>query len=147
MNFSTSKYMGLIFILSIILVFNYFFFTAIKERTDYLYKNHVIPFISVETQKEVKSIMEKPVYSRNDLDNLANISFNAYKENLKARTLLSDKIKNLSLINLKMVIYDSNNFYFGINYLFNICAIISFAFIFMYKEQINGVRHEPTLHS
>jgi hypothetical protein len=147
MNFSTSKYMGLILILSINLFFNYFFFTFIKERTDSLYTKHVIPFISVEAQNDVKQILKKPAYSRNDLDNLANISFNSYKENLRGRIFLSDTIKNISLINLKTVIYDNNSFYFGLKYIFNIVAIMSFAFIFIYKDKINGVRYEPTLHS
>lgn len=147
MNFSTSKYMGLILILAIILCFNFIFFGFVKERTDRLYYNHIIPFISVESKKELEPILKKDFYTRNDLDNLANIAFNAYKEDLRKRTLLSDKIKNLSLMNLKLVIYDNNNFYFGLNYLFNICAISFFAFIFIYKDQITGVRYEPTLYS
>lgn len=147
MNFSTQKYIGLILILIMIIGFNSLFFTALKKRTDFIYNSYIIPHISEKAKEELIPIMAKKLYSRTDLDKLANLTFVSYKESLINRDLLSDKIKNLSLINIKMVTYDINNFYFGINYIFNLISITTFLFLFIFKEQKTGVRHEPTLYT
>ncbi len=147
MNFSTPKYLILIVILSSILLFNFLFFTDIKKRTDVIYNNYILTHIDEKAKAEISLIMQKKLYTKNDLDYMANIAFKAYKESLKKRDLLASQVKNISLINIKMVIYDNNNYYFGLNYFFNLTAIICFIFIFIFKEQSYEVRYEPTLHS
>lgn len=147
MLFSNSKFLGLIFILSITIIFNYLFFQFLKEKTDFIYNSYIIQNLDKDTKENLSKIMKKSSYSKNDLELMANISFKSYKETIKKREFLGDNLKNIILLNIKTVIYDNNNFYFGINYIFNLSAFTAFFFILIFNDKYLGVRHAKTSYS
>lgn len=147
MLFSNSKFLGLIFILSITIIFNYLFFQFLKEKTDFIYNSYIIQNLDKDTKEDLSKIMKKSSYSKNDLELMANISFKSYKETIKKREFLGDNLKNIILLNIKTVIYDNNNFYFGINYIFNLSAFTAFFFILIFNDKYLGVRHAKTSYS
>lgn len=147
MLFSNSKFLGLIFILSITIIFNYAFFQFLKEKTDFIYNNYIIQNLDKTAKEDLSKIMKKSSYSKNDLELMANISFKSYKETIKKREFLGNDLKNIILLNIKTVIYDNNNFYFGINYIFNLTAFTAFFFILIFNDKYLGVRHAKTSYS
>lgn len=110
---------------------------------------YIIPSTDLATKSHLQELMAKPYYFRHQIDEVNDLAFKAYKSQLIQKNLLSDKMKNILLLNVKIVMVDNVNFYFLINYIVNISLFISFLFAIFYKEQINNREHyhehEPLL--
>lgn len=139
------KYYFMIFTVFMMTLFNYVFFTEIKKSNDHLISQYIIPQSSVANKERLQALMSQPYYLRSQIDDVNDLAFQAYKDILMKKDLVSVKIKNIMLLNMKIIFVDNLSFYFRINYLINLCLLASFLFAIMYKEtNMNDEnKHEP----
>lgn len=141
-----SKYYFMTFILLLFVVFNVMFFNQLKKDLDNIIEQNIVPVASISAQERMKNIMSKSYYFKSDIDQLVDIAFYSYKDSLVKRNLISDTLKNVMLLNYKIVLVDNVNSRFISNYLINLCLLFSFLFAILFKEKtIVENRHEPQL--
>lgn len=141
-----AKYYFMTFILLLFVIFNVMFFTQLKKDLDNIIEQNIIPVAGISAQERMKNIMSKSYYFKSDIDQLVDIAFYSYKDSLVKRNLISDTLKNIMLLNYKIVLVDNVNSRFISNYLINLCLLFSFLFAILFKEKtIVENRHEPQL--
>lgn len=134
------------FILLLFVVFNVMFFTQLKKDLDNIIEQNIVPVAGISAQERMKNIMSKSYYFKSDIDQLVDIAFYSYKDSLVKRNFISDTLKNVMLLNYKIVLVDNVNSRFISNYLINLCLLFSFLFAILFKEKtIVENRHEPQL--
>ncbi len=143
MNISP-KYYFILFILCLFIVFNVLLFKNLKTDIDSIVSQYIYPISSVENKARIESITSRSYYLKSDIDELSNVSFYAYKESLIKKDLLSDKIKNVLLLNYKIVLVDNINSKFIMSYFINAVLLFSLLFAILFKEQTyRGQYYEP----
>jgi hypothetical protein len=141
-----AKYYFMTFILLLFVVFNVMFFTQLKKDLDNIIEQNIVPVAGISAQERMKNIMSKSYYFKSDIDQLVDIAFYSYKDSLVKRNFISDTLKNVMLLNYKIVLVDNVNSRFISNYLINLCLLFSFLFAILFKEKtIVENRHEPQL--
>lgn len=141
-----AKYYFMTFILLLFVVFNVMFFNQIKKDLDNIIGQNIVPVAGISAQERMKNIMSKSYYFKSDIDQLVDIAFYSYKDSLVKRNFISDTLKNVMLLNYKIVLVDNVNSRFISNYLINLCLLFSFLFAILFKDKtIVENRHEPQL--
>lgn len=113
---------------------------------DGIVNSYIIPQSSLENKEKLKLLMSKSYYFRADMDALGDQAFKAYKESLYKKELLVDKMKNILLLNIKIVLIDNVKSFFIFNYVVNIILLFSFLFAILFKEAtMESKRNEPNI--
>lgn len=140
------KYYFMTFILIFFVVFNVIFFTQIKKDLDTIIGQNIVPVAGISAQERMKNIMSKSYYFKSDIDQLVDIAFYSYKDSLVKRNFIADSLKNVMLLNYKIVLVDNVQSRFISNYLINLCLLFSFLFAILFKDKtIVENRYEPQL--
>lgn len=139
-----SKYIFIVFLFAAFITFNCSFFYKIKQDMDLIVKNHIYPIASSENKARLDNVLSRPYYLKSDIDELGNVAFYSYKDSLMNRNLLVEKLKNVLLLNVKIVLVDNIESRFVTYYGFNIILFILFLFVILFKEEPLGERrYEP----
>lgn len=142
----SSKYYFMLFVLFLCYGFNYMFYSSIKSNMDGIVNSYIIPQSSLENKEKLKLLMSKSYYFREDIDALGDQAFKAYKESLYKKELLVDKMKNILLLNIKIVLIDNVKSFFIFNYVVNVILLFSFLFAILFKEAtMESKRNEPDI--
>lgn len=140
------KYYFMTFILIFFVVFNIMFFSQLKKDLDTIIGQNIVPVAGISAQERMKNIMSKSYYFKSDIDQLVDIAFYSYKDSLVKRNLIADSLKNVMLLNYKIVLVDNVQSRFISNYLINLCLLFSFLFAILFKDKtIVENRYEPQL--
>lgn len=122
------------------------FYSTIKRNMDGIVTSYVVPQASLENKEKLKMLMAKPYYFKADMEALSEQAFTAYKESLYKKELLVDKMKNILLLNIKIVLIDNVKSSFIFNYVINISLLITFLFAILFKEGTTELkRNEPEI--
>jgi hypothetical protein len=122
------------------------FYSGIKKNLDTIVSTYIVPQASLQYKEKLKILMDKPYYFRQDIDLLSDAAFMAYKESLYKKDVLVDKMKNILLLNIKIVLVDNVKASFIVNYLINICLLFTFLFAILFKETaLELKRNEPEI--
>lgn len=142
----SSKYYFMLFLVLLCYGFNYMFYTSIKNNIDGIVSSYIVPQASLENKEKLKLLMNKPYYFKSDLEALSDQAFKSYKESLYKKELLVDKMKNILLLNIKIVLIDNVKSFFIFNYVINVCLLFSFLFAILFKEHTSELRrNEPEI--
>lgn len=142
----SSKYYFMLFLVLLCYVFNYMFYTSIKNNIDGIVSSYIVPQASLENKEKLKLLMNKPYYFKSDLEALSDQAFKSYKESLYKKELLVDKMKNILLLNIKIVLIDNVKSFFIFNYVINVCLLFSFLFAILFREPTSELRrNEPEI--
>lgn len=143
----SSKYYFMLFLVLLCYGFNYMFYSTIKSNMDSIVNSYIVPQSSLENKEKLKILMAKPYYFKSDMEALSDQAFKAYKESLYKKELLVDKMKNILLLNIKIVLIDNVKSSFIFNYVINISLLISFLFAILFKEEtVELKRNEPEIY-
>lgn len=142
----SSKYYFMLFLVLLCYGFNYMFYSTIKKNMDSIVNSYIVPQASLENKEKLKILMDKPYYFKSDMESLSEQAFKSYKESLYKKELLVDKMKNIVLLNIKIVLIDNVKSSFIFNYVINISLLFSFLFAILFKEPTSELRrNEPEI--
>lgn len=142
----SSKYYFMLFLVLLCYGFNYMFYSTVKNNMDGIVNSYIVPQASLENKEKLKMLMAKPYYFKADMEALSEQAFKSYKESLYKKELLVDKMKNILLLNIKIVLIDNVKSSFIFNYVINISLLITFLFAILFKEGTTELkRNEPEI--
>ena len=142
----SSKYYFMLFLVVLCYGFNYMFYSTIKSNMVGIVTSYIVPQASLENKEKLKLLMAKPYYFKADMEALSEQAFKSYKESLYKKELLVDKMKNILLLNIKIVLIDNVKSSFIFNYVINISLLITFLFAILFKEGTTELkRNEPEI--
>lgn len=122
------------------------FYSTVKNNMDGIVNSYIVPQASLENKEKLKMLMAKPYYFKADMEALSEQAFKSYKESLYKKELLVDKMKNILLLNIKIVLIDNVKSSFIFNYVINISLLITFLFAILFKEGTTELkRNEPEI--
>lgn len=143
----SSKYYFMFFLLVLCYGFNYMFYSTVKKNIDGIVTNYIVPQASLENKEKLNILMAKPYYFKSDIEMLSDATFIAYKESLYKKELLVDKMKNILLLNIKIVLVDNVQSSFIFNYVINVCLLFSFLFAILFREAtVESKRNETEIN-
>lgn len=142
----SSKYYFMLFLVLLCYGFNYMFYSTIKSNMDGIVNSYIVPQASLENKEKLKMLMAKTYYFKADMEALSDQAFKSYKDSLYKKELLVDKMKNILLLNIKIVLIDNIKSSFIFNYVINIGLLFSFLFAILFKEgTVELKRNEPEI--
>jgi hypothetical protein len=113
---------------------------------DSIVNSYIVPQASLENKEKLKMLMAKPYYFKADMEALSEQAFKSYKDSLYKKELLVDKMKNILLLNIKIVLIDNVKSSFIFNYVINIGLLFSFLFAILFKEEtVELKRNDPEI--